>query len=47
MALRNKYIQYNDGKDALEGYLVWDDEINHPKPGVLLVHALAGRDSLN
>ena len=45
MALRNKYIQYNDGKDALEGYLAWDDEINHPKPGVLLVHAWAGRDS--
>ena len=45
MTLRNKYIEYNDEEVTLEGYLVWDDKVSHPRPGVLINHAWAGRSS--
>lgn len=38
----NKQIDYKDGDYQLQGYLVYDDQIKTPKPGVLVVHEWMG-----
>ena len=43
MAVQTKTIDYADGATALEGYFAWDNAITGPRPGVLIVHAWAGR----
>ena len=43
MAVQTKTIVYADGDTALEGYFAWDNAAPGPRPGVLIVHAWAGR----
>ena len=43
MTVQTKTIDYTDGDAALEGYFAWDDAVSGPRPGVLIVHAWAGR----
>ncbi len=43
MAVQTRTIDYADGGAALEGYFAWDDAASGPRPGVLSVHAWAGR----
>ena len=43
MAIQNRTIDYADSGAALEGYFAWDDVVSGPRPGVLIVHAWAGR----
>ena len=43
MAVQTRTIDYVDGDTALEGYFAWDDTVSGPRPGVLIVHAWAGR----
>ena len=43
MAVQTRTIDYADGAAALEGYFAWDDSASDPRPGVLIVHAWAGR----
>ena len=43
MSVQTKTIDYADGGTALEGYFAWDDKLSAPRPGVLIVHAWAGR----
>ena len=43
MAVQTKTIDYTDGDAELEGYFAWDDAVSGPRPGVLIVHAWAGR----
>ena len=43
MAVQTRTIDYADGAAALEGYFAWDDSASGPRPGVLIVHAWAGR----
>ena len=43
MSVQTKTIDYADGGTALEGYFAWDDAVPGPRPGVLIVHAWAGR----
>lgn len=37
-AVQSKAVAYKDGDTALTGYLYWDDAIEGPRPGVLLIH---------
>ncbi len=41
-ALQSKTIDYKEGKDVLEGYLVYDDATTEKRPGVLVVHDWMG-----
>lgn len=43
MAIQNKTIEYVHQGTQLEGRLCWDDQIEGPRPGVLVSHAWAGR----
>ena len=43
MAVQTKTIDYADGDTPLEGYFAWDNAAPGPRPGVLIVHAWAGR----
>ena len=43
MAIQTKTIDYADGNTGLEGYFAWDNATTGPRPGVLIVHAWAGR----
>ena len=35
-------VEYRDGEVVLEGYLAWDDAVQGPRPGVLIVHQWKG-----
>lgn len=37
-----QYVDYMDGDAALGGYLAYDDAIDGPRPGVLVIHNRAG-----
>lgn len=41
-ALIKKTIEYKEGSNTLEGYLVYDDAIKGARPGVLVVHNWMG-----
>lgn len=41
-AIRTEPVEYRDGDTQLEGYLVYDDAIQVPQPGVLVVHEWNG-----
>ena len=43
MTVQNRTIDYDDNGTALEGYFAWDDAVSGHRPGVLIVHAWAGR----
>jgi len=36
--VQTKTIEYNDGDTPLRGYLAWDDAVQGPRPGVIVVH---------
>ncbi len=40
--VRTKVVEYKQGNTALEGYLAWDDAVQGPRPGVLVVHQWMG-----
>lgn len=40
-----EYLPYRAGETELEGYLVYDNSIEGPRPAVLIVHEWWGRDS--
>ena len=40
--LHNELVEYRHGDAVLEGYLVYDPEIQSPRPGVLVVHEWKG-----
>jgi dienelactone hydrolase len=37
-AVQTKKIEYKHGDQTCEGFLAWDDAVQGPRPGVLLVH---------
>jgi dienelactone hydrolase len=37
-AVQSKAVEYKDGDASLTGYLYWDDAIQGPRPGVMVVH---------
>lgn len=37
-AVQSKAVSYKDGDTSLTGYLYWDDAIDGPRPGVLVIH---------
>jgi len=37
-AVQTKTIEYQDGEVSLRGHLAWDDSIQGPRPGVIVVH---------
>jgi dienelactone hydrolase len=43
-ALQTKKIAYKDGDLLCQGYLAWDDAVQGPRPGVLVVHEWWGLD---
>lgn len=40
--LQRRAIEYNHGAAVLEGYLVYDDALTAPRPGILVVHEWTG-----
>ena len=45
--IQEKFIEYEHGDTLLEGFLAYDDAVDSPKPGVMVVHAWAGRSNLD
>jgi dienelactone hydrolase len=43
VSIETRLIEYADGDTVLEGFLAWDNSIDHPRPGVMVSHAWAGR----
>lgn len=43
MAIQNRLVEYTDGDVTLEAHMAFDDEAEGPRPGVMVVHAWAGR----
>lgn len=43
MGIESRYVDYKDGDTELEGYLAWDSGATGSVPGILIVHAWAGR----
>lgn len=41
-ALVKKAVEYKDGKQTYEGYVVYNDEVKSARPGVLVVHNWLG-----
>jgi dienelactone hydrolase len=41
-AIRSETVEYQDGDAVLEGYLAYDDALQGPLPGVLIVHEWTG-----
>ncbi|MDD5035160.1 MAG: dienelactone hydrolase family protein [Methylococcaceae bacterium] len=46
MSIRTRNIEYFHDGICLEGLLAWDDELDGPRPGVMVSHAWVGRDEL-
>ena len=45
MTVRTRLVEYRDAGLAFEGMLAWDDEVEGPRPGVLVAHTIRGRTS--
>jgi len=43
MSIQTRLVEYSDEESVLEGMLVWDDEVEGSRPGVLVSHAWSGR----
>jgi dienelactone hydrolase len=43
MSIQTRSVEYHDGDCLLEGLKCWDDEMDKPRPGVLVAHAWRGR----
>jgi dienelactone hydrolase len=41
-AIQTKTVEYQDGDTVLEGFVAYDDAIQGPRPGVLVVHQWMG-----
>lgn len=41
-AVHTEWVQYRHGETLLEGYLAYDDAVQGPRPGVLVVHEWMG-----
>jgi dienelactone hydrolase len=41
-ALKTEPVEYRDGETVLEGYLAYDDAVQVPQPGILVVHEWMG-----
>ena len=41
-AIQTKEVSYKEGSTALKGTLAWDDAIQGPRPGILVVHQWMG-----
>ena len=46
MPINTQSIAYRDGETALTGLLAWDDSQFGERPGILVVHAGAGLDTM-
>lgn len=43
MSIRTRTVDYRDGERVFQGMLAWDDDIDGPRPGVLVAHTIRGR----
>ncbi len=41
-ALKTQVVEYKDGDVTCEGYLAYDDSLQGPRPGVLIIHEWTG-----
>lgn len=41
-AIKSEVVEYKQGSTVLEGYLVYDDAVKGPRPGVLVIHQWMG-----
>jgi len=42
--IRTETVDYQDGDTTLQGFLAWDDAIEGPRPGVLVIHEWWGHN---
>jgi dienelactone hydrolase len=40
--VQTRAVEYRDGEVVLEGVLAWDDAVEGPRPGVVVIHAWTG-----
>ena len=40
--MKSHWIDYKRGETALSGYLIYDDNVQGRRPGVLMIHARSG-----
>ena len=45
MSLQTRLVEYRDGDAVLEGRIAWEDQIEGPRPGILVAHAWGGRSA--
>mgnify|MGYP001811694141 CR=1 FL=1 len=46
MNIETRLVEYVDGDTVLEGLFAWDNDVDGPRPGVIVSHAWAGRGEL-
>jgi len=44
-AVRTEQMEYTDGETRMVGYVAWDDAVEGPRPGVLVVHEWWGHNA--
>ena len=45
MTVNTRLVEYRVNGLSFEGMLAWDDEVEGPRPGVLVAHTIRGRTS--
>ena len=45
LSLQHRLVEYRDGDAVLEGRIAWEDEVEGPRPGILVAHAWGGRSA--
>jgi dienelactone hydrolase len=43
--IKTRLIDYRDGDLVFQGMLAWDDDVDGPRPGVLVAHTIRGRSA--
>lgn len=46
MSIQTRLIDYVDGDTVFEGRMAWDSAVAGPRPGIMIVHTIAGRSDL-
>ena len=45
MSIKTRLVDYRDGDLVFQGMLAWDDDVDGPRPGVLVAHTIRGRSA--
>jgi dienelactone hydrolase len=45
MSIQTRLVDYESDGNVFEGMLAWSDQVDRPRPGVLVAHTIAGRSA--